>query len=68
RKLKYRFDDLRGIIFGMKTSTDHKIAIARMIHDKCKETGRTDFAIYQAYYSRRTGRVETAPWDLVNLT
>jgi len=67
RKLRYRFEDLQGIIFGMKTSPLDKAAIVRIIQQKCKETGRKDFELYQTYYSRRTGRVETTPWDLVKL-
>lgn len=67
RKLRYRFEDLQGIIFGMKTSTDDKVAIARIIHAKCKETDRKDFLFHKADYSRRTGRVEATPWDLLKL-
>ena len=65
RTLRYRFEDLRGIIFGIKTTVEDKAAIVHMIEAKCAETGRTDFEFHQAYYSRLTGRVETAPWDLV---
>lgn len=67
RKAHYRFEDLQGIIFGMKTSSPDKAAIVRIIQEKCKGTGRKDFEFYQTYYSRRTGRVGTTPWDLVKL-
>jgi len=39
--------------------------IVRAIGAKCAEKGRTDFEFYQAYYSRLTGKVEAALWDLV---
>jgi hypothetical protein len=67
RKLQYRFEDLQGIIFGMKTSTQDKVEIVRIIQEKCKGTGRSDFVIYQTEYSRRTGRIEISSWDLVKL-
>lgn len=67
RKLQYRFEDLQGIIFGIKTPLQVKIEIARIVQEKCKETGREDFELHQAYYSRLTGRIATTPWDLVKL-
>ncbi len=63
RKLRYRFEDLQGVIFGLKTSPQHKAAIVRIIQEKCKDTGRKDFEFYQSHYSRRTGRVETTQWS-----
>jgi Protein of unknown function (DUF2971) len=68
RKLRYRFEDLQGVIFGMKTTTEDKIAIARILQAKCKETGRSDFEFYQAYYSRITGRIATTQWNLVKFS
>ena len=65
RTLKYRFEDLQGIIFGMNMSAEDRAAIVRIIGAKCAESGRTDFEFYQAYYSRLTGKVEAALWDLV---
>jgi hypothetical protein len=65
RTLRYRFEDLQGIIFGIKTTAYDKAAIVRIVQAKCNEVGRTDFEFCQAYYSRLTGRVETTAWDLV---
>jgi hypothetical protein len=65
RTLRYRFEDLQGIIFGMKTEAKDKAAIVRIVQSKCHETGRTDFEFHQAYYSSLSGRVETTPWSLV---
>jgi hypothetical protein len=67
RKLKYRFEDLQGIIFGIKTTPQDKAAVIRILQEKCKATGRKDFELHQAYYARRTGRIVTAPWDSVKL-
>lgn len=57
RKLRYRFDDLQAIIFGIKTSNEDKRAIVHLIQEKCKLAGRRDFEFHQTYYSRRTGTV-----------
>ena len=67
RKLRYRFEDLQGIIFGLKTAPQDKAAIVRILQEMCRAAGRKDFQLYQAQYSRGTGRVEAAPWDLVKL-
>src|SRR6185437_109117 len=65
RTLRYRFEDLEGVIFGMNMSATDKEAIVRIIARKCAESGRKNFEFYQAYYSRLTGKVEAAAWDLV---
>jgi hypothetical protein len=65
RTLRYRFEDLQGIIFGMSMAAEDRAAIVRIIATKCAETGRTDFEFYQAYYSRLTGKVEAALWNMV---
>lgn len=67
RKLQYRFEDLQGIIFGIKTTFQDKAALVRIIQEKCKATGRKDFELHQAYYARQTGRIATTKWDLVQL-
>jgi hypothetical protein len=68
RTLRYRFEDLQGIVFGMKTTAEDKAAIARIVQAKCKDTNRTDFEFHQAYYSRVSGRVETIAWSLVKFS
>lgn len=57
RKLKYRFEDLEAIIFGMRTSVEDKVKIIRLIKEKCKDNNREKFDFYQAYYSRHKGRM-----------
>lgn len=51
RALTYDFSSLKGIIFGINTSTDDKIEIIRIIAEKCTNSKRKDFKFYQAYYS-----------------
>ena len=57
RKLSYDFNLLKGIIFGINTTYDHKAKIAEIILDKCKKYNRTDFKFYQAYYCPETGDI-----------
>ena len=65
RKLKYKFEDLEGIIFGINTPTDVKLKITRIIERKCKEHGRPGFEFGQAWYSSVSGKIETRKLDLL---
>ncbi|NRT90896.1 DUF2971 domain-containing protein [Clostridium beijerinckii] len=65
RKLIYDFNDLDGIIFGIKTSDSDKIKIMRIIEKKCRETGRDKFNFYQAKYSHETGQIERKRLNLL---
>lgn len=65
RKLKYNFNDLEGIIFGIKTKTTDKIKILKIIEDKCKSNSRKEFDFYEAYYSNETGKIETMKLNLL---
>jgi hypothetical protein len=58
RKLKYNFNDLEGIIFGIKTQNSDKLRIIKIIEEKCKKENRKDFDFFQAYYSKETGKIE----------
>ena len=65
RKLQYHFSDLEGIIFGMNTSTRDKLRIMRVVEEKCRKEGRTEFDFYQAHYSRRVGKMEITKMSLI---
>lgn len=65
RLLKYRFEDLDGIIFGIRTTTSHKLQIMKIIENKCRTEGRKTFNFYQAYYSRRTKSIECSALPLL---
>lgn len=58
RVTHYDFNDLEGIIFGIKTPIDKKIAICKIIEEKCRASNRTDFKFYQAYYAQEKGFIE----------
>jgi len=51
RLLKYDWNSLEGVIFGIKTKTEDKVKIMKIIERKCKELNRKDFKFYQARYS-----------------
>ena len=59
RKLTYDFNSLKGIIFGIKTSTEEKMKIIEIIEKKkkCDENNQTDFKFFKAYYSARDGNI-----------
>jgi len=65
RKAKYDFNDLEGIVFGIRTPAEAKRAIAKIVEQKCRATGRTDFRFYQAFYSSRDARIEHAEMRLL---
>jgi hypothetical protein len=68
RKLKYRFSDLTGIAFGMKTSMADKLRIMKAVEEKCLAEGRTDFEFCQARYSRRDRKMELALLRLLKIS
>ena len=64
RKLKYKFSSLEGIIFGIRTSDSDKLKILEILRKKCKEMGRRDFQVLQAYYDHKTGRIGKYPMEI----
>lgn len=59
RKLKYDFNDLKSITFGIKTPNSAKLQIMKIIEKKCKENKRDKFEFYQAYYSKDSGIIDS---------
>ena len=57
RRLRYDFESLYGVVFGINTSEDDKIRIVDTIERKCKEVGRSEFTYYQAYYEPTDGSI-----------
>ena len=57
RTLTYDFESLKGIIFGIRISDEHKVKIIDIIHRKCLEYNRTDFKFFQAYYCPEHGDI-----------
>jgi hypothetical protein len=58
RKLRYRFEDLHGIIFGVNTSTEDKLRIMRIVAEKCRKGNRTEFELHQTSYESCTGKID----------
>ena len=65
KKLRYNFADLTGIIFGIKTAAEDKRKIMRIVAEKCKAEGRTDFEFHQMQYSRKDRSFRIAPLNLI---
>jgi hypothetical protein len=65
RKVKYDFNDLEGIIFGIKTDSAKKLEMCKIVEEKCRKSGRTDFKFYQAFYSREKGTIEHSEMGLL---
>jgi hypothetical protein len=66
RKMKYAFEDLEGIVFGIKTSDSDKREIIRVVRRKCAETGRKNFEFLQAYRSPDGNGIKTYPLGLLS--
>ncbi len=58
RVLKYNFNSLKGLIFGIKTPMEDKIRIIDIIRQKSKENKIDDFEFYQAYYSHKDKNIQ----------
>ena len=57
RTLSYEFSSLKGVIFGINSSDEDKIRVIEVVRRKCIESERTDFKLFQAYYSPMDGRI-----------
>ncbi|MDD9941266.1 MAG: DUF2971 domain-containing protein [Myxococcales bacterium] len=56
--LTYDFQQLEGIVFGMRMKTEDKLRIAQVVEKKCRTEGRSDFRFFQAHYSAQRGEME----------
>lgn len=65
RTLKYRTEDLAGIVFGMKASHADKLAIMNVIDNKLSAEQRRQFTFYQARFSYTERRLEHVPLRLL---
>jgi hypothetical protein len=65
RTLKYDFNDLEAITFGIETRIEDKIKIMQIIESKCRSHKRKHFKFYQAYYSREKGRIDRAELPMI---
>lgn len=66
RAIKYKFENLNGIIFGIKTTTEDKIKIMKIIAQKCKEDKREEFNFYQAAYDLGSDKIKIMKLDVLS--
>ena len=59
RTVRYEFESLDEVIFGIRTPDSQKMDIIETIKNKCVERGRDRFRFSQAYYSRKTDSIES---------
>jgi hypothetical protein len=63
RKLKYRFQDLTGIVFGARTDIEDKLKIMRFIDAKCSKEKRCDFKFFEIRYLYTESLFQIFPLD-----
>lgn len=61
RCLKYNFDSLDGIIFGIRTPDTDKYKIIEAVEKLCDELHRESFNIYQAYHDANSKSIQYRP-------
>ncbi len=67
RKLKYRFQDVAGIVFGAQTDIEDKLKIMRIIDAKCATEKRSDFKFFEIRYLHTESRFQLFPLDLLKI-
>jgi hypothetical protein len=67
RKLKYRFEDLAGIVFGARTDIEDKLKIMRIIDAKCAKARRSDFRFFEVRYLHTESRFQLFSLDLLKI-
>ena len=65
RKLKYKFENLEGLILGVNIKQEDKLNLIKVLLEKCKKYNRTDFKLYQAIYDNDEGSLNLIP---INIT
>lgn len=68
RRLKYRFEDLAGIVFGANTEFDDRLAIMKIVDQKCKGEHRKTFRFHEMRYLHTEGRFQLFDLGLLKLT
>jgi hypothetical protein len=67
RTLKYKFEDLSGIIFGARTSMEDKLRIMRIIDQKCSRDRRSDFEFFEVRYAPGSSSFQLSKLDLLKI-
>lgn len=67
RKLGYRFQDLAGIVFGIRTDSEDKLKIIKIIDAKCAKAKRSDFKFFELRYLNTESRFQVFPLNLIQI-
>ena len=67
RKLKYRFEDLVGIVFGARTDMEDRLRIMRIIDQKCAQARRSGFEFSELRYLHTEHRFMVSPLTLLKI-
>lgn len=65
RLFEYKFDDLDGVVFGIKTPMEKKMEVVHLVRRKCAPTKRRDFKFYQAHYDSQSGSIMYSQMSLL---
>lgn len=65
RKIKYNFQNLYGLIFGVNTNESDKLRIIKIIQEKCVKYKRNDFMLFQAVYNNAKGEIDIMPLNVL---
>lgn len=65
--LHYDFEQLEGIVFGMRMSVEDKLRITQVIEQKCRAEGRYDFRFFQSFYFQSFYSPEKGKMDINEL-
>ncbi|MEN5214846.1 DUF2971 domain-containing protein [Pseudomonas pudica] len=58
RQIKYAFNQLEGLIFGINTPDEIKVKVIKKIAEHCAKYRRTDFKFYQAKFNDAYTEIE----------
>ena len=68
QKLRYRFENLTGIVFGLRTPQRQKLELAEVIGRMCRRNDRGSFDFYESVDLDNNGRILKMPIpNLANL-
>ncbi|MEM5720267.1 DUF2971 domain-containing protein [Proteus mirabilis] len=68
RLLKYDFNDLETLIFGVRTPVKERKEIINIIESKCIKNDRKKFDFYEMHYSSLRGKLESRKIHSINLS
>ncbi|MGE1174803.1 hypothetical protein [Pseudomonas sp. BW7P1] len=67
RKLRYDFNSLEGVIFGINTPMESKLKIIRNLQKLCEKHKRKEFSLYQARYNEHSRDIVYDKLETINI-